>query len=236
MKSFSRFALCVLVSLVAVGCASTKSTSHPEAMNEKLPRPGHIWVYDFAATPAEIPADSALAGQHSEHPAPQTPEQIATGRKVGAELAMDLVEEIRNMGMPGARASSGTKPEINDLVIRGYLLSLDEGSATKRVAIGFGSGGSELSVAAEGFQVTAHGLRKLGSGTSQSGGGKAPGGAVGVAAVIATGNPVGLIVGGGAKAYGEYSGSAKIEGRAKATAKEIADKLRLRFQQQGWIK
>jgi hypothetical protein len=38
------------------------------------------------------------------------------------------------------------------------------------------------------------------------------------------------------KAYGEYSGSSQIEGRAKATAKEIADQLRPRFDQQGWIK
>lgn len=236
MQSYTRFAFYTLALVMAGGCASTKSTSHPLAVGEKLPRPGHIWVYDFAATPAEIPADSALAGQRVDHSSPQTPEQIATGRQVGAEIATQLVDEIRNMGMPGVRASSGTKPEINDIVIRGYLLSFDEGSATKRVAIGFGAGGSELSVAAEGFQVTAHGLRRLGSGTTESGGSKTPGGALGVAAVVATGNPIGLIVGGGVKAYGEYSGSAKIEGRAKATAQEIADKLRPRFQKQGWIK
>ena len=35
--------------------------------------------------------------------------------------------------------------------------------------------------------------------------------------------------------YGEESGSSKVEGRAKATAKEIADQLKHRFQQQGWI-
>jgi len=139
------------------------------------------------------------------------------------------------MGLPAMRASSGIKPEINDLVIRGYLLSVDEGDATKRVAIGFGSGASHLSVAAEGFQMTAQGLRKLGGGKTESGGGKTPGGAVGVAAVIATSNPVGLIVGGGAKAYGEYSGSSKIEGRAKETAKLIAEKVKPKFQEQGWI-
>ena len=38
------------------------------------------------------------------------------------------------------------------------------------------------------------------------------------------------------KVYGEASGSSKIEGRAKQTAKEIADELKTRFQQQGWIK
>ena len=37
------------------------------------------------------------------------------------------------------------------------------------------------------------------------------------------------------KVYGEASGSDTIEGRAKATAKEIADVLKQRFQQQGWI-
>jgi len=37
------------------------------------------------------------------------------------------------------------------------------------------------------------------------------------------------------KVYGEASGSATIEGRAKATAKEIADALKQRFQEAGWI-
>jgi len=35
--------------------------------------------------------------------------------------------------------------------------------------------------------------------------------------------------------YGEESGSSKVEGRAKQTAKEIADVLKKRFQEQGWI-
>lgn len=235
MKSHSRIVWCLFALVVIGGCASTQVTGRQEYRGGKIPRPGHIWVYDFAATPAEIPADSALAGKPVEHPTPQTPEQIATGRQVGTLIATQLVEEIRGMGLPAQRASSGTRPEINDLVLRGYLLSIDEGDATKRVAVGFGSGASELKVAAEGFQVTAQGLRKLGSGSLDSAGGKTPGGAVGVAALIVTGNPVGLIVGGGAKAYGEYSGSSKIEGRAKATAKEIADTIRPKFQQQGWI-
>jgi hypothetical protein len=200
-----------------------------------MPRPHHIWVYDFAATPAEVPAGSALTGHHVEHATPQTAEQIAAGHQAGAEIATQLVEEIQGMGLLARKASSVTQPEINDLVIRGYLLSIDEGSATKRVAIGFGSGASQLTTAVEGFQMTAQGLRKLGSGTVDSGGGKTPGAALGVVALIATANPAGLIVGGGVKAYGEYSGSAKIEGRAKATAKEIADQLKPKFKQQGWI-
>jgi hypothetical protein len=233
MKPHSRIVWCLFALVVVAGCASTDVTQREILVTEKIPRPAHIWVYDFAATPADVPTYSALAGQHS--PTPQTSEQIATGREMGALIATQLVEEIRGMGMPAARASSGTKPEINDLVIRGYLLSIDEGSATKRVSIGFGSGSSEMRTVAEGFQVTTRGLRKLGSGTLDSTGGKTPGGAVGVVGLVATGNPAGLIVSGGMKAYGEYSGSAKIEGRAKATAEEIAAQIKPRFQQQGWI-
>ena len=192
-------------------------------------------MYDFGATASDVPADSPLAGQYTEGSMAQTSEQVATGRQLGAQIADQLVEEIRDMGLPAENALAGTTPQINDIVIRGYLVSIDEGSAMKRVTIGFGSGGSELRTAVEGYQVTAQGLRKLGSGTVDAGAGKTPGGAVGLAGLIATGNPVGLIVSGGMKVYGEASGSAKVEGRAEKTAKEIADVLRQRFEEQGWI-
>ena len=58
---------------------------------------------------------------------------------------------------------------------------------------------------------------------------------MGVAGLIATHNPAGLIISTGTHIYGEESGSSTIEGRAKATAKEIAAILKKRFQQQGWI-
>ena len=58
---------------------------------------------------------------------------------------------------------------------------------------------------------------------------------MGVAGLLATGNPAGLIIGTGMKVYGEESGSSRVEGRAEQTAKEIADVLQQRFQQQGWI-
>jgi hypothetical protein len=225
---------CVFAMVVAAGCASTTIQRDP-VVTGKLPRPDRIWVYDFAATAADVPAESALAGHPDLDTTPQTAEQIAEGRQLGAQIAAELVEEIRGMGLPAVRGSTGTKPQINDIVIRGYLLSIDEGSEVKRVALGFGSGASHLRTAAEGFQMTAQGLRKLGSGTVEAGGGKTPGAALGVVGLAATANPAGLIVSTGMKAYGEYSGSAKVEGRAKQTAKEIADVLKQRFQEQGWI-
>jgi uncharacterized protein DUF4410 len=217
------------------GCASTKVSNQDSLVTGKIARPDQIWVYDFVATPGDVPADSTISAEGSQHSTPQTAEQIATGRQVGAALASDLVDEIRAMGMPAARGSSATTPAIDDLVIRGYLLSVEKGSVVKRVAIGFGAGASELRVAVEGFQMTDHGLRKLGSGDVAAGGSKGPGEAIPAAVAIATANPVGLIVTSGIKVYGEASGRSGIEGRTKATAKEIAAHLETRFQEQGWI-
>ena len=139
------------------------------------------------------------------------------------------------MGLPAERGSSQTVPQIGDLVIKGTLLSINEGSAAERVAIGFGSGAAQLKVAVEGYLMTDRGLRKLGSGTADTSGSKSPGTALGVAGAIATANPAGLIISTGMKVYGEESGSSTIEGRAKDMAKEIAGALQVKFKEQGWI-
>jgi len=236
MENIFKLIPIVLISLcLTIGCASTKITDHQVLVNEKLPRPDKILVYDFVATPADVPADSTIAGQYAEHPTPQTAEQIDAGRKAGAEIASQLVEQILEMGMPVEQGSLQTTPQVNDIVIRGYLLSIDEGSSDKRIMVGFGSGESELDVAVEGYQMTDQGLRKLGSGTVDADGSKTPGVVGPLAVAIARGNPVGLIVSGGMKLYGEESGKSKIEGRIKQTAKEIAEVLKERFKQQGWI-
>jgi hypothetical protein len=137
--------------------------------------------------------------------------------------------------MPAATASAATRPQLNDLVIEGSLLSVQQGSAAARVGIGFTAGQSELKVAVEVFQMTPHGLLKLGSGDVGSTGNKTPGVGVGLATMIATRNPAGLIISGGMKVYGEKSGSNTMEGRTEQTVKEIAAALKKRFQEQGWI-
>jgi hypothetical protein len=235
MKSSRQVVVSLFALLIIAGCASTKVTEQRTLVNEQLPRPDRIWVHDFVAAAGDVPDESGFAGRHGEHRSPQTAEQIATGRRVGAEIATHLVNQIGAMGLLAERASSGVTPRINDLVIRGYLLSIDEGSAVERVAIGLGSGTSEIRAAVEGYQMTARGLRRLGSGTVESGGSETPGMAVPAAIAVATANPVGLIVSTGVKVYDEESGSSTVEGRAKAVAQEIAEQMKPRFEQQGWI-
>ena len=235
MKTGIRFVLAVYTLLMVTGCSATRVSDRQIFVQEQIPRPGCIWVYDFAVTAADTPAESGLSEQLPSPSATQTTEQLEKGRKVGAQIAVDLVTEIRAMGMPAERVMQGAGFNLHDIVIRGYILSIDEGSAAKRVAIGFGSGASAMKVAVEGFQVTEQGLRKLGSGRLDAGGSKSPGSALGAATFVATHNPVGLIVSTGAKVYGEKSGRSKVEERGREAVKEIADQMKTRFQKAGWI-
>lgn len=234
-KNMLSIIACLFLMAILSGCASTEVTNRERLVTEKLPNPGHIYIYDFTSTSADVPSDSSLAGKSEDQAHPQTSEQIALGRQLGASIATQLVQQINQMGLSAEKGDPSTKPQINDIVIRGYLISVEQGDATKRVVIGFGYGASELRTMIEGYQMTAKGLRKLGSAQLDAAGGKSPGGALGAVTFIAYANPVGLIVGGGIKAYQELSGSTKVEGMAKNTAQIISDQLKIRFKEEGWI-
>ena len=220
---------------IVTGCASTKVTQQTPMSSPGLARPNQIWVYSFVANSADMPTNSSIGGEVGAPSTPPTAAQIEQGRQLGALIATNLVADINSMGLSAVQAGPGSAPQVGDGVIRGYLVSAEGGSAAQRFVIGFGSGSSELDTVVEGYAVTPQGWRKLGSGTLTSSGNKTPGMVVPAAVAIATANPIGLIVVGGAKIYGEASGNAGLQGRAKSTADAIAEQLRIRFQDRGWI-
>ena len=224
----------LLALVVLAGCASTEVSDRQRYEGPPLARPDRILIYDFTADPADVPANSSFAAQLATAP-PMTPEQEELSRTVGAEIAKELVADLQGMDLPAVLAEGQPPPQVDDIVIRGYFVSVDAGSATERVLLGFGSGDAEVHVAVEGYQMTAEGLRPLGRGQIRSGGGHMPGMVLPVAVVAATANPIGLVVGGAIKATGELTGSATIEGAAKRTASEIAVQLRDAAVRQGWI-
>ena len=238
MKIIHYIMLCLFILMIPGAYASTKITDQDEIAGGQIPRPAHIWVYDFFATASDIPAESALAGQLSDNDPPQTADQIAAGRKLGADIGSELIKQFQAMGLQASRATTETEMQVNDVVIQGYLVSEAGGSQKKRVMLGFGAGESELKAAVEGFQNTANGLRALGSAKTDSTEGlpgKTPGVAVGVLGTIATHNPLGLIVSTGVKTHEEKSGGGKMQGRATDTGEKIADMLKKRFGELGWI-
>lgn len=221
--------------LVLGGCASTKVTEQTPMVQASIGRPNRIWVYDFVGASGDVPEDSSIKSYLSSWTTPQTSDQTDEGRQFGRLIAQSLVTDIEAMGLPAILAGSGASPQVGDGVIRGYLVSVEEGSAAKRFVIGFGAGTSEMDAVVEGYIMTPQGLQRLGSGTLSSSGSKTPGLIVPAAVTIGTGSPIGLIVMGGLKVYGEASGRSALEGRAKAIADAIADELKLRFQDRGWI-
>jgi hypothetical protein len=234
MKPLSRTVACLLALVLMAGCASTEITERQRYEGAKLARPDRIIVYDFTANPADVPPESAFAAQMASAPMP-TPQQLELGRKLGEQVAKNLVTDLQGMGLPAVQAAGQPPPRVDDVVLQGYFVSVDEGSATKRVLVGFGSGSAELKTAVEGFQMTPEGLRPLGRGEIRSGGGELPGMVLPLAVVAATANPIGLVVGGAVKATGEVTGSDTIEGAAKRTADEIAAQLKTAAEEQSWI-
>lgn len=216
------------------GCASTQVSSRQEYKGPALARPDRILIYDFAATPSDLPDWSVAAGQY-QHASSATGEELQTGRKLGALVAQELVSKIRDMGLPAMNAATTGPAQPGDLVIIGYFLSVDSGSTMKRMVVGFGSGSAELKTNVEGYLGTETGLRFLGGGDVDSSGSKGPGMAVPLAVTIATANPIGLIVSGAVKATGEVTGRSTIEGAAERTAQTIADEMKPKFVQQGWL-
>jgi len=221
---------------VLSGCASTNVTQQTPMVSPGLARPNQIWIYDFIADPARLPADASIGPGLSAPTTPLTAEELETGRRLGAIIAKQLVTNIQAMGLSAVQAGPGAAPQVGDGVLRGYLVSVHAGSGVTRFVIGFNAGSSEIDTVVEGYEMTAQGLRPVGSGTLSSSGSKTPGIIAPAAVALATANPIGLIVVGATKIVGEVSGSNTPEGRAKATADAIAEQLRIRFRARGWIK
>ena len=227
----------LFVILLLAGCSSTKVTSGQILVDKKLPRPGTIWVYDFVTNPADMLADASLAGKTSEPDKPLTSEEIQINQKLGMSLAKQLVKQINTLGMHSEYATSSTKPKVNDIELRGYIYSAVAGNVALRIFIGFGYGASDLNILLEAYQMTTSGLRKLSSADMDSAGGKLPGGgAMSVVSFIIFRNPIALILGPAVKGVQEIGGGPALEGRVKDTASKIADVLKVRFQEEGWIK
>lgn len=224
-----------VVALLA-GCASSDVTARRSYIgDEEIARPGRVIVHDFAATADDIAADAAIAGRYDRRGTPQTAEEIALGRQLGQQVARELVKDILAMGLPAERAGGGPAPQVGDLVIKGQFIAIDEGSRVKRMLIGFGAGAAELKTFVEGYQVTATGLRPLGSVEIEAGGGKMPGMLVPVAGGAAAGRVVTSAAISGGMNVAKEVGPESMEGTAERTAEEIAKVLREAFVKRGWI-
>jgi hypothetical protein len=76
------------------GCASTSVTRQTPMTAPGLARPNQIWVYDFVAAASDMQVGSSLAGRVGAPSTPPTAKELETGRRYGALIAQDLVQDI----------------------------------------------------------------------------------------------------------------------------------------------
>ncbi len=224
-------AVCVLL-----GCASAKvSERRAYAAGDPLPRPSRIIVHNIAATPGDIPPDSPLSGVYDRRAKPQGAKEIELGHKLGSQVAQELVKEILALGMPAERAGSGPPPGNGDVLIKGAFVSINKGSRTARMLIGFGAGASKLETYVAGYQITPQGPRLLGEGQITAKGGKMPGMLVPIAGGAAAGSAATSAAISGGLNVGQEAGSESLRAAAKRTAKRIAKTMSEAFARYGWI-
>lgn len=233
---FHHFGLAWLLAFAIAGCGSTKISNQERYEGERLARPARIWVHDFAAAADDLPDWSVAAGEYAGRQATASAEELEAARALGVHMTTELIARIDGMGLEAERADSAARPAAGDLVIVGFLGSVDEGSGFKRVVVGFGSGSAEVTSHVEAYLATETGYRKLGSGDASSGKSRAPGAIVPLAVTVATANPIGLLIMTPIKVGTELSGRNKAEGVGKRMADAVADRLAERFEEQGWIK
>lgn len=234
-RSSLRYVPPLLLALgLLAGCASSDVTSR-RGYEGEIAKPARVVVYDFSATPQDVPADSVLAGRFAQRETPQSEEEVALGRDLGARVAKRLVENLSALGIVAERAADGAVPQLGDGVIKGTFVSLDEGSRLKRMVIGFGAGAAELNTVVEGYQLRETGLHPLGSAEIEAGGGKMPGILAPVGIGAAAGRAATSAAISGTANVVKEVGPESIEGASLRTAEEITKIVEDAYRARGWL-
>jgi hypothetical protein len=231
--------LTFMVLAIAVGCGPTNVKQEKMSVTQ-LPRPDHILVYDFAVSPDEVKLDKGLSAdlmrKYEAHKGTsRTAEEIKVGHKVADALAEELVKKIRGYGLMAERAFGLPSAKGKVLMVKGQLLSIDEGNRTERVAIGLGAGRTSVQANVQLYEMTPEGKQEVDTlrGTAKSGRKPGMGEMMGLGAIA--GHLLASTVVSGALAGGTEMTSATVEADGKRLAENIASDLGKFFVDQGWI-
>jgi hypothetical protein len=220
-----------LILVILGGCATakvdqTKKTTGP------LPRPDMVIVNDFAVTSAEIKLDQGVMAKvmRDSDSRSISEEENKVGHLVASKLSESLVEELRKVGIKATRAGSQVKPSKTTLMLTGQFITIDKGSQTKRVWIGFGMGGSELRTRIQATQ----GIRLIAEAETVTKSSVKPGMLTSLGIGAAASTVVPIVIGGVLTGVSEtFLGI--VEKDAARTAKEVAKKVEKAYQDRGWL-
>jgi hypothetical protein len=228
----------MVVLAMAAGCAPT-NVQQENMTTTQLPRPDLILVYDFAVSPDEVTLDSGLSPDLMQKyqrykGTSRTAEEIKVGHKVANRLAEELVDKIRSYGLQAERGFGLPHGKGKVLMVKGQLLSIDEGNRTERVTIGLGAGRTSVQANVQVYELTPQGMQKVDTlrGTAKSGSKPGMAEMMGIGAIA--GHLLASTVVSGAVATTSEMTSATVEADGKRLGDKIAQDLAKFFIDQGW--
>ena len=233
MKPLSSAAAWLLALVIVAGCASTEVTERQRYEGAKLARPDRIIVHDFTATP---PMFRPNRRSPRKWPAPPpTPQQLELGRKLGDQIAKELVADLRPWGCRRRRlpASRRRGPTTS---CSGAISSPSMRAAPPNACwSGSARGAAEMRAAVEGYQMTAQVYARLAAARSGPGAASRRAWSCRWRFVAATANPIGLIVGGAVKAVRRGDRLRHYRRRRQADCGRDRGATRTAAEEQGWI-
>jgi hypothetical protein len=203
-----------------------------------LPRPRRVLVADFTTAESEVRLDQGVGARLTRvvdgSDAPM--EEQRTSEEVRQAISETLIGKLVAMGFEADRAPPQPAPQAGDLLIQGQLLDIDAGNRTRRLAIGFGAGKSEVEATVEVAYYTSVGASPLllRSYDATANSGRKPGLAVGGAAGAAERSLAPIALSGAVGTAGEIRKSG-VAGEGQRLAERIAANLGDYFVEQGWM-
>ncbi len=220
-RPFAQSVSLILVVALAAGCAQVNTDGIRRYRGRRLPTPIAVVVYDFEPTGASIGLDTGRNVDTGNSTASK--ENLVDRRKAGRALADLVAEELESRGILTSRKSGPIGVPTGSMAIGGQIVTIDEGSRGKRVFIGFGSGKSKLTSAAQLYANTENGPTVVWEYQNTAASGSKPG--------ILTTLPIGaaiqgvtlllLVINGGLATTSEFSATSTAN--AKRMGKELAE-------------
>jgi len=207
---------------------------------EMLPPPRVVIVQTFATSPDEVELDAGLSTEveqaiKSDRGTSRTEQEAEAGRQVADAIAKHLVVEARDLGIPAEQGSTVPPGVQHALVLKGQLISIDEGNRTERVVIGFGAGRSDVRVHVQAYEVTPAGSQLVDTIEVDAKSGLTPGMAETMGVGGLTGHLVVSAVASGGLHVASESVGANVVADADRAAKGIAKQLAALYARQRWI-
>ena len=205
-----------------------------------LPKPQVVIVDRFAASADEVELDEGLSTEIEQSMkaragTSRTEQELEAGRKVADAITDKLVVEIQDMGLSAERGGRTVPLGVqNALLIKGQLVSIDQGNRTERLIIGLGAGRSDVRAHVQVYEVTPAGRRLLDTIEVDAKSGLTPGMAETMGAGGLAGHLLVATLVGGAVHVADESIGVNVVADADRASKGIAKQLSALFAQQGW--